>query len=268
MIIRLYKNIAEKNSVVKYSDSSSKELTPTFSVEGYLKNGTSIIDPIIIIEDNTSAIRQVNYAYIPDFNRYYFINDIASTVNNLWEVHMHCDVLSSFWSEIKTNTAIIGRCQASTFQNPNIDDSEAIIETFPSTSIIEGDTLYTNSDISTILVAAGGTSKAPEVVVGNPYSVEVTRGESFYFACGSDAASYLWMYKKLPYTSSNIFGDNTGWTELSDSEQGISGATTNKVTISSTWALYDVADGIAFRCKVTRNGLTDYTRPAYVHFNN
>lgn len=268
MIIRLYKNIAEKNSVVKYSDSSTKELTPTFSVEGYLKSGTSIIDPIIIIEDNTSAIRQVNYAYIPDFNRYYFINDVASTVNNLWEMHMHCDVLSSFWSEIKTNTAIIGRCQASTFQNSNIDDSEAIIETFPSTSIIEGDTLYTNSDISTILVTAGGEANTPQVVVGQPYSVEVSRGGSFYFAGGLDADSNVWMYKNfLLYP--DFEGDYTSsWTLLNDSEAGISGATTSKVTITSDWSMYNKADQLAFRCKVTRNGLTGYTRPAYVYFNN
>ena len=37
-----------------------------------------------------------NYCYIPEFKRYYFIDEIVSVKNGIWRVSLHVDVLESF----------------------------------------------------------------------------------------------------------------------------------------------------------------------------
>lgn len=100
--IVLQRNNSEMNRVSKSVDDIS-------TVSGVLKEGTSIIDPIIKIESDLSAVTGCNYLSIPDFGRSYFINNISSIRNGLVELYCHVDVLSSFASEIRNNTAIIKR---------------------------------------------------------------------------------------------------------------------------------------------------------------
>ena len=100
--IVLQRNNSEMNRVTKSVDD-------LFTVSGVLKDGTSIIDPVIKIESDLSAVTGCNYLSIPDFGRSYFINNISSIRNGLVEFSCHVDVLSSFASEIRNNTAIIKR---------------------------------------------------------------------------------------------------------------------------------------------------------------
>lgn len=106
MNITLYKNNAEKNRM--YKDS--------FLGENYeftnctLKAPTSFTNPIIILyEKNYITQNQYNYAYIPEFKRYYFVTDIICMSKNMWEIHMHVDVLMSWKEQIVTNKALILR---------------------------------------------------------------------------------------------------------------------------------------------------------------
>ena len=50
-----------------------------------------------------------NYMEIPIFNRKYFITDIRSIGRDRWEVSAHVDVLDTYASAIKSNTAVIRR---------------------------------------------------------------------------------------------------------------------------------------------------------------
>ena len=102
MNIILYQNISEYNAVNK----SINELT---TLTGTLREESSIIDPIITISDIDSYVGSMNYAYIPDFNRYYFITNIESVNSNLWRVSFHVDVLYTYRAQIKSNSAIIER---------------------------------------------------------------------------------------------------------------------------------------------------------------
>lgn len=61
---------------------------------------SSIINPVLVIEYN--KLPDFNYVYIPMFNRYYYINEIISVRNNIWELHLSVDVLMSFKDTIKT----------------------------------------------------------------------------------------------------------------------------------------------------------------------
>lgn len=102
MNIVLYENISEYNAV-------NKSITELTTLTGTLREESSIIDPIITISDIDIYIGYMNYAYIPEFNRYYFITNIESVRNNLWRVSFHVDVLFTYRNQIKSNRAIIER---------------------------------------------------------------------------------------------------------------------------------------------------------------
>lgn len=86
-----------------------KSITNITTLSGTLKNETSIINPVIIISGNLATYVNCNYMTISNFGRSYFVTDIRSIRNGLLEVSAHVDVLSSFKTQIKGNTAIVHR---------------------------------------------------------------------------------------------------------------------------------------------------------------
>ena len=65
-----------------------------------VKTNSSIINPVLDIKAlNTDNIVNYNYAYIPSFNRYYFINDIVYDMG-IWTLYLSSDVLASFRTDI------------------------------------------------------------------------------------------------------------------------------------------------------------------------
>lgn len=100
----LQRNGSDKNQF-------DKDISNILSVSGTLKQETSIIDPVIIIECNLTVVRSCNYLTISEFGRSYFVKNIRSIKNGLVEFTCHVDVLSSFKSAIRDNTAIIKRQQ-------------------------------------------------------------------------------------------------------------------------------------------------------------
>lgn len=132
MVIHFYQSSAERERV----DKSSK-LKEIAVLSGTLRESTSVLSPTIVIQGDASGmpgarsqasketplvddeenavvdsdgkrvvatlfeeIRSCNYAYIPAFNRNYFIQDVTSVRNRLWAVSMQVDPLMSFRDEI------------------------------------------------------------------------------------------------------------------------------------------------------------------------
>lgn len=101
--------------------NSAKRVNKTFkssySLSGVLKEQCSIKDPVITIKIGDSEkikvpdITTCNYAYIKNFNRYYYITDFVSVRNTLLEIHMHEDVLKSFEKQIYDQEVIVQRMQ-------------------------------------------------------------------------------------------------------------------------------------------------------------
>ena len=102
--IYLHTNTDPVNKIKKAVRSNPTSGT---AYTGQLVEGTSIIDPDILVESATPPAG--NYAYISEFGRYYFIKDIESEKTNLWRLHMHVDVVASFADQILANTAVIAR---------------------------------------------------------------------------------------------------------------------------------------------------------------
>ena len=98
MDISLYYNASENNKI-------GKDLKDEQTLEGTLRDATNIINPEIMVK--AEGINGFNYAYIPLFNRYYFIEEVTSYRTNLWILKLNVDVLESFKTEIKNLKAII-----------------------------------------------------------------------------------------------------------------------------------------------------------------
>lgn len=115
--IALYTNSSPTNKVVKDIGE------PLDTVQGVLRAGASIIDPTIVVQLSNDEVwrKGLNYAYIEEFGRYYYVTNIISVSGQvdlggefgnpygLWELHMHVDVLMSFHDQIKQQTAIVAR---------------------------------------------------------------------------------------------------------------------------------------------------------------
>lgn len=103
MIIQIQQTTSEKNRI-------GKSISNLYTANGALREGTSIINPVIRISGaNVPTLKNANYMHIPDFNRYYFITDIKSIRNELIEISGHVDVLQTYSSQIRNNTAIVKR---------------------------------------------------------------------------------------------------------------------------------------------------------------
>ena len=101
-------SLRKNTSPVNYVD---KNTTESLSVTGSLRDGTSIIDPVIIFESYSSHfLADLNYMYIAEFNRYYFVTNIISLRTNLWQITAHVDVLMSWKAELLANgTGVVKR---------------------------------------------------------------------------------------------------------------------------------------------------------------
>ena len=100
-------------SVTLYNSASpvekiGKTLTAGGTYSCTLKDTTSILNPVLIIR-TSDAVYNYNYLYISEFQRYYFINDIKSVNNNVWEISAHVDVLETYKTAILANDAVIKR---------------------------------------------------------------------------------------------------------------------------------------------------------------
>lgn len=100
--IILQTNKSEKNKL-------DKDVTDIITLSGVLKNETSIINPIILIEGDLSGFVTCNYMTISIFNRKYFVTNIRAIRNGLFEISARVDVLSTYAAQIRANTAIVHR---------------------------------------------------------------------------------------------------------------------------------------------------------------
>ena len=80
-----------------------KTLTNETVLNINLKRDTDILRPKIpLAKTGGLDLKTFNYAYIPDLNRYYFINVVESINNNVDVLYLEVDVLMSYSAEIKT----------------------------------------------------------------------------------------------------------------------------------------------------------------------
>lgn len=166
--ILLQKNISNPNVV-------SKDITTIISVTGTLREQTSIVNPVIIVDSvlTESIVASINYAYIEAFKRYYYITDIKSIGYRLWQIDMHVDVLMSYGAQIRQQAGIVERQQY--VWNVFLDDGS-----FPAYQQVQVQKkLFTNEtpfeNQSFVLIVAGpggGASQSRDAVEVEPEETE------------------------------------------------------------------------------------------------
>lgn len=103
MVITLYNTASESNAV-------NKVLSNGLTLTGTFRDTPSVINPILLINATNPAL--FNYAYIPDYGRYYFIDNIKSIRTDIWELTLRCDVLMSHKAGILASTAVIDESES------------------------------------------------------------------------------------------------------------------------------------------------------------
>lgn len=149
-----YKFSKRKNSTaVPGGQGNERDLT--------LKNGSSIITPTFLV-----AGESFDYNYCSFNGRYYWITDITSVRNELWEVQCRVDVLASWKNEILNSKGFVKYSSSDT--NQNIKDGRNVV-----TSNVERTASYLNMqmfDINGSYILATLSGPASEAI-NNSFSV-------------------------------------------------------------------------------------------------
>lgn len=122
--ISLYTNLSENNRV-------NKNIQYVTDLWGNFKDATSITSPTIIIERESIDF---NYVYIEQLSRYYFVEEVVSVRNGLWQVRLKVDVLMTYKDLIYQQQAYIARNE--TQQNAYLVDPERLMRNEPNIEVI------------------------------------------------------------------------------------------------------------------------------------
>lgn len=104
MIVYLYKNPDDLNVV-------NKNIQIVKTLSGEFRESQDILNPSILIENEDGVLTSgdVNYMYIPDLKRYYYITGISFDSGRLFRINAHVDVLMTYKAQIAGNRALIAR---------------------------------------------------------------------------------------------------------------------------------------------------------------
>lgn len=107
----------------------NKNLSNAFTISNVnVYDNCSVIYPLLKLAYFTN-ISNYNYVYIPDFNRYYFIDDIILMQGQTAIIKCSVDVLMSFKSEISSSYQTITRYND--IKNINVSQSNVIDNLLP-----------------------------------------------------------------------------------------------------------------------------------------
>lgn len=142
MLIKLYTTKSSNNTINKVLENEQL-------INVKFKGNADILNPIIELKRDSYILS--NYCYIPDFNRFYFIDNIEIYPNNIYTLSLKVDVLESFKNEILM-------CNADIIKQENINqyyDSDYKSEVRKEIDIYKSNVTLDNGK-STILTTIGG----------------------------------------------------------------------------------------------------------------
>lgn len=123
-------NLVTWASFSKKKNSTAHPVVNTGStITCVLKEGTNVLHPTFILNANTAP--SIKYAYVADFGRFYFVENITYATGSQWEVSLTVDPLATFMTTIGNYEGMIRRCSDLSFYNPLLRD-----EMNPPTEII------------------------------------------------------------------------------------------------------------------------------------
>lgn len=122
----------------------------TFS--GQMRDEVSLMAPVVRFE--TEGVLKYNYVYIPEFERYYSIDDITCFRNGIYDVAMSVDVLMSFRRDILQCIAVVDKQSMAENGDEYIDDGSLVTDNIMSTEVLEYPYGF-NNGVEYVLIVAG-----------------------------------------------------------------------------------------------------------------
>lgn len=120
--------------------------------EGQARDEVDIMAPVIRFE--TPEILLYNYAYIPQFRRYYYVTNRTSFREGLFDVTFSVDVLMSFRGDISQLVVIADKQSMAENGDEYIDDSSFVAEAVMFQTVYNFPNGF-NSNGEFILITAG-----------------------------------------------------------------------------------------------------------------
>lgn len=88
----------------------NKTLVPISTVQIQLRDTQNITAPVVLLGKITGIdLKAVNYAYMDEFKRFYFVRSINVGPNNIYALALECDVIETYKEDILASTAHITR---------------------------------------------------------------------------------------------------------------------------------------------------------------
>ena len=132
----------------------------TLTVEGKLMFDQDMLTPKFVLQADTLAY---NYCYIPDFGRFYYVTKQLIKTGSMTEIHLQCDVLQSWKTQILSNKAVIERSADNDNVNMYFSDNmywtqaNKEVKTVPFTKANGEELVFEIPDDNYILTIAGGS---------------------------------------------------------------------------------------------------------------
>ena len=142
MLMKLYSTKTPSNTIGKVLENETE-------YEIKFKTQADRTKPVVVLRSETML--NFNYAFIPAFERYYFIENIEVTPNKIYNVTLRCDVLESFKEDIKKSSGVISQQT----NGNNYFNSDYKTEIKKEVDIIKS-TITLDTTKTTILVTIGG----------------------------------------------------------------------------------------------------------------
>ena len=113
-----------------YNQSDDRVINKTLIIGdtfvGSPRDEVSIMNPVIRFE--SEGILRYNYAYIPEYQRYYSIVDRTIYRDGIWDVTFAVDVLMSFRNDIMSLNVIVDKQSMEANGDEFIDDGSLVTE--------------------------------------------------------------------------------------------------------------------------------------------
>ena len=111
-------------------DKMYKSLSGSYQITGTLKDPTNMLSADIKCQLSSTYLDR-NYAYIPEFGRYYFITDKTIEGTELVTLHLQVDVLMTYADVVSRQPMLIERSEGNV--NEYLADSMRPIFNYPMT---------------------------------------------------------------------------------------------------------------------------------------
>lgn len=176
----------------------NKTLGESTDISGVLRDDFNMIKPVITIRKQD--VSNFNYCFIPDFNRYYFIEEVTLQNKNEYEMQLSLDVLKTYETQILDAT---GRVTEQDNPDPYISNRDTVYNRKPNFEKVPfTETGLLNETGGIIMVTLKGNDNATEPTVTNNIT-DSAEQHTYHTSAGTATETPLTV---TPTVTNNIAG--------------------------------------------------------------